>query len=290
METRNHLNGAIPTGQISRKLNTIKMKKSILFATFVGLVFFTSCDNFSKKKVKLLEKGPTFSIYTENRSQSLADSISIGKEEFSKGKIISFGNRPPKLIPEKLPDSYTNRKFLKGLAGMTYDIYLVPGNIVKYHEKDSTYELKTLKGIIKNDSLPRAVNIDDGINYSSKINSGASLNGSFLIGGVSVESNKIMELIIQDISKSIVPPDLIDIDRILSAVKNIPINDRKNFFYIKTATLTYINSRKYSETRVDLKINATYVTAEGKAYSTSDKFSRERLVSVDLISLEDLLH
>lgn len=262
------------------------MKRTILLSTVALLFCLTSCNNESTsiQEVELLKKGQTFSIFHAAGDKS----IQIDSME-SAPKFLGIGHRPQPLIPEKLPASYLNRKFLKGLAAMTYDIFLIPGNIVKYNENDSTYELKTLRGIIKNDSLPKVVNIEDGINYSSKINSGASINGSYLIGGASIEANRIMELIIQDISKSVIPPSLIDMDRIKSLTKNIPLRELKNYFYIKTATLTFINSRKYAETKIDFKINATYVTAEGKVYSTNDKFSRERLVSVDLVSLDNLL-
>jgi len=74
------------------------------------------------------------------------------------------------------------------LAGMTYDIFLIPGNIVKYDTTTENYEFRTLKGVIKNNKSPQINVIDDGILYSSKINSGASFNSSVLIGGLSVDT------------------------------------------------------------------------------------------------------
>jgi len=83
-----------------------------------------------------------------------------------------------------------------------------------------------------------------------------------------------MELVIQDVAKSIVPDTLIDVDVLKTFAESIPADQRNNY-------MTFVNNNKYSEINCDAKVNSSYVTAGGKVYATNDKFSRERMVSLD---------
>jgi len=165
----------------------------------------------------------------------------------------------------------------------------IPGYIVRYDKKLKDYKIVSLVRLVKNNAYPEMKLIDDGIIYSSKINSGANFNATALIGGLSVDSKSIMELIIQDVMLSIVPDTLILKDEIKRIAENIPAADRKDYYYVKGTTLTLVNNKKYKEQKFEAKVNSTYVTASGKVYASNDKFSRERLVSLDLISLDDIL-
>ena len=208
------------------------MKQTTIISALAAITFLTACNNKqANEQVKLLEKGQSFSVYENSLSQNDADSSSAFIEEkLNTEKFLGLGKKPEPFTNEELPTSYKNRKFIKNLAGMTYDIFLIPGNIVKYDTTTKDYEFKTLKGIIKNNISPQINVIDDGILYSSKINSGASFNASALIGGLSVDSKKIMELIIQDAAKSIVPDTLIDVDVLKKIAESIPADQRKIFF------------------------------------------------------------
>jgi hypothetical protein len=166
---------------------------------------------------------------------------------------------------------------------------MVPGNIVKFNPKDTSYEFKTLKAIIKGNKPPVATTINDGMLYSAKINANTSFNGSFLIGGLNVSKDEIMELNIQDAAKSAVPDSLIDVDVVKQVAESIPAEERKNYFYIKSVTLTLIDNRKYTESKFDASINSCFVTAGGKTYSSNEKFQRERTISVFLVSLDNIL-
>ena len=211
------------------------MKKTILFLSITSLLYTTACkNNQSNEQVKMLDKGLSFAVYENSVSKNVNHSSAmLIEEDLKTGNFLGLGKKPQPFTNEDLPATYKSRKFIKNLAGMTYDIFLIPGNIVRYDTTSKDYEFKTLKGIIKNNKSPQISVIDDGILYSSKINSGASFNASALIGGLSVEAKKIMELVIQDAAKSIVPDTLIDVDVLKKIAESIPADQRKNYFYIK---------------------------------------------------------
>lgn len=202
--------------------------------------------------------------------------------------IPGLMKKPEPFIPEELPDSFKARTFIN-LAALSYKLEELPGNIVKYDEEKKEYKIVSLQRFIKSNKLPESNIIDDGLIYSSIINSGVSFNGSILIAGLKVDSKSIMEIIIQDVIMSIVPDAMILSKELEEAAKNIPEAERKNYFFIKGTTLTLVNSKKFKELKFDAKANNTYVTVEGKVFSSNDKFSKERLVSLDLISLDDIL-
>ncbi len=98
-----------------------------------------------------------------------------------------------------------------------------------------------------------------------------------------------MELIIQDVIFSIITDDLILKEEVKKVAEKLTETERKNYFFVKGTTLTIVNNKKYKEQKFDAKINYTFVTAEGKVYGNNEKFSRERLVSLDLVALDEIL-
>jgi hypothetical protein len=196
----------------------------------------------------------------------------------------------PEVVVEELPRSYKQRKFLNDVAGISYDLFMIPGNIVTFHPKDTTYEFRTSKAITKGNKSPVVTSLGgDGSLYSAKINSTTSFNGSYLIGGLSVNRDEIMEISIQDVAISTVPDSLVDVDALKATIANLSDDEKKDLYYIKAATLTYIDNRKYTEAKFDASINSCFVTAGGKTYSSNEKFKREKTVSVFLIPLAHLL-
>lgn len=266
------------------------MRNSILTLGISTLMLLTACNNNSTdtKAVKLVDNGEKFSI--EQKFVPNPPDTTKVLEISTKGL---FGKKPEPFTNQELPKSYTDRTFLKGLVNSTYDIFLVPGYIVRLDPKTGEYQRKTLTAVIKNNKMPVSAPIDpeSGLVYSNRINKSANFNAAAVIGGISVGDKQMMEFIIQDISSSTVPDSLIDKTLIASIVeKQIPEAERKNYFYVKSATLTLINNKLFKETSFEAKVNSTYVTAEGKVFNSNEKFSRNRIVSVELISLDNLIN
>jgi hypothetical protein len=280
------------------------MKRPYLITALAMLALY-SCHN---NEVKLLENGPKFSV-NKGKKEALDFSdpnngaaVTAGGIDANKGALngsVTLGGPASAemfskkadlpVIVEDLPRSYKQRKFINNISGISYDLFMIPGNIVKFNPADTSYEFKTLRAIIRGNKPPVATAINDGLLYSAKINATTSFNGSYLIGGLNVNKDEIMELNIQDAAKSTVPDSLIDVAVIKEVAQSIPPEDRKNYFYIKGVTLTLIDNRKYTESKFDASVNSCFVTAGGKIYSSNEKFQRERTISVFLVSLDNII-
>lgn len=273
------------------------MKKTALLIAIAALVY--SCGQEGKvesfKLTELTEENAvqldvvtpdeTKEFLKNNPNAVEPDYLSLDESN----KLFGIGKEPEPFTSEELPETYKNRTFIKNLSSLTYKLDEIPGHIVKYDKIKKDYKIVSLVRLVKDNQYSETKIIDDGVLYSSKINSGASFNGSFLIGGLSVDSKSIMELIIQDVMLSIVPDTLILKDEIKRIAGNIDQSERAKYYFIKGTTLTLVNNKKYKEQKFEAKVNNTYVTAEGKVFASNEKFSRERLISLDLISLEDIL-
>lgn len=288
--------------------NLFKMK-NLNLTPLLLIAALCSCHN---KDVQLVDNGPKFSVNKGKKEViDFADpgagpgpyAVSGSNTDSSKGgplggavNLASTANTAilakkaeAPTITEDLPRSYKQRKFINNVSEISYDLFMIPGNIVKFNPKDTSYEFKTLKAIIKGNKPPLATTINDGMLYSAKINYNTSFNGSYLIGGLNVAKNEIMELNIQDAAKAMVPDSLIDVDVIKQVAQTLPAEERKNYYYIKSVTLTLIDNRKFTESKFDSGVNSSFVTAGGKTYSSNEKFQRERTISVFLVSLDNLL-
>ncbi|MBS1526625.1 MAG: hypothetical protein JST19_13295 [Bacteroidetes bacterium] len=261
----------------------------ILYSCHHDVVQLVDGPKFSVNKGK--KEVIDFSDPTNAGASSVGVTAALNGPAFAApASAAGFGRKlEPEPATEDLPRSYKTRKFLTNASDLAYDLFVIPGNIVKYNPGDTSYEFKTLKAIIKGNKEPVATTVNDGILYSAKINSNTSFNGSYLIGGLSCSKDEIMELNIQDAAKSSVPDSLIDVDQIKRIAESLPADQRKNYFYVKSVTLTLIDNRKYAEGKFDASINSCFVTAGGKTYTSNEKFQREKTISVFLVSLDNLI-
>lgn len=263
----------------------------LTIAVFAITLFSCKQETKNQQPSETVNQSTEFELIDGEKFQIADLNVTDEAQEISTDQDAApaFGKKPEPFVNEKLPITYTKRKVIKGGAVLSYDIFYLPGNIVRYDEKDSNYILVTPKSILKNSALPKIEAVQDGILYSNKIDKNASFNASALIGGLSVNAEQLLELIIQDVSKSTANDTLIDTVAIKNIANKIPEATRKNYFFVKSSLLTFVTFRKYTKADLTAKVNTSYVTAEGKAYSSNDKFSKERVVSLDLISFDDLL-
>lgn len=213
-------------------------------------------------------------------------------QEITEGRkisIFSSSKKDKSFKSEDLPETFKNRTFIKNLAAIPYKLEELPGHIVKYDDVKKDFIIVSLSRYVIDNEYPETVVIEDGILYSSKVNAEAYFNGSFLIGGLSVEHNSIMELIIQDVMYSIIPEDLIWKDELKKKVGEIDKNELNKYFFIRGTLLTIINNKKFKSQKFDAKVNTTYVTIDGDVFASNEKFSRERLISIDLVPLNSIL-
>ncbi|HZX57880.1 MAG TPA: hypothetical protein VFE54_04120 [Mucilaginibacter sp.] len=145
-----------------------------------------------------------------------------------------------------LPATYTTRKFITSISGSDYDAATLPGNIVKYDSSSSIYEIETMTAIIKGNKPAIATKLDNGTIFSGTIPSSSNLNGSPMINGITMEKNQAMDLEIKDDATYSVPDGQIDTAAIRSATQAVPVVERKNMFYITSATVSIISYKVHA--------------------------------------------
>src|SRR5882724_6713085 len=117
---------------------------------------FYSCHN-GPAAVQLIN-GPKFSLNKGKGDNANFDNPTAGASAGMGGgtQPVAFGSFnlasaskkvEPELIVEELPKSYKQRRFLNDVSGISYDLFMIPGNIVTFHPKDTTYEFRTPRAI-----------------------------------------------------------------------------------------------------------------------------------------------
>jgi hypothetical protein len=206
-----------------------------------------------------------------------------------------------------LPDSYKNRKFIANDGGMEYDAASIPGNIVKYNAESQTYEIVTIKAIIKANKAPVAQGAAGAVVYQGQVTSTSSFNGSYLINGLTAEKNQVIDIVIKDDPAFTVPDGQVDTAGARASAKSIAPADLKDYYYVLSATRSLIsynihaaetaiskaNKKMDKLSKADTAKKGFYLKSTSKSsdqYSSSqNKGITEKVVSVQVIPLGDLV-
>ncbi|WP_169515089.1 hypothetical protein [Hymenobacter norwichensis] len=185
-----------------------------------------------------------------------------------------------------LPKDYTNRTFIKGLAMYRNKIDDLAGCLILLEEKDKAsiigQFLRPGEPPLRNAALADVL-------YSSKVSTSFKMNGSYMIASAGASTGSIVELILTDVNGVLVPETSIPYLDICKAARNVDKELKKRIYYIRSAKLTSVHSRVYQEIGSEAGISGTVFSAAGKVYTSSDQFKTDYVVSVDLISLTNLL-
>ena len=185
-----------------------------------------------------------------------------------------------------LSKDYTNRTFIKGLAMYRNKIDDLAGCLILLEEKDKAsiigQFLRPGEPPLRNAALADVL-------YSSKISTSFKMNSSYMIASAGASTGSIVELILTDVNGVLVPETSIPYLDICKAARNVDKELKKRIYYIRSAKLTSVHSRVYQEIGSEAGISGTVFSAGGKVYTSSDQFKTDYVVSVDLISLTNLL-
>lgn len=184
------------------------------------------------------------------------------------------------------PRDYTDRTFIKGLAMYRNKIEDLVGCLILLEDKDKA---SIIGQYIKSGEPPLRSSALSDVLYNSKISSASALNGSYMVASVAASAASIVEVILTDVSGVLVPEPSIPYLDICRAAKNVDKELKKKMYYIRSAKVTSVHSRTYQEVGSEAGISGTVFSAGGKVYNSSDQFKTDYVVSVDLVSLNNLL-
>jgi hypothetical protein len=154
-----------------------------------------------------------------------------------------------------LPDSYKNRHFLSD-PDATSDPASIPGNLLRYTASaPSGSEIATLKAIIKGDKPAVEQKLTGAEVYKGQVLPESSLNGSSLINGLKAEKGQVIDIEIRDDATYAVPDGQIDTAAIKKALQSVSAGDRKNLFYITSATSSIITYKVHAAPTIMDKVD-----------------------------------
>lgn len=184
--------------------------------------------------------------------------------------FCSFSSVRVKTLPTlkadtiNLPDSYKNRHFINDAQVLSADPASIPGNIVRFRSATSDYEFATLTALIKAHQTAVAQPIANGLIYKGEVSSSSDINGSDLIADLKAGKGQLLDMEIYDINIYSVPDGQIDTAAIKKALQSASADDRKNLFYITSATVSLINYKIHPEESVTDKLNGKADKAKKK--------------------------
>ncbi|GGF19180.1 hypothetical protein [Hymenobacter cavernae] len=184
------------------------------------------------------------------------------------------------------PRDYTDRTFIKGLAMYRNKIEDLVGCLILLEDKDKA---SIIGQYIKSGEPPLRSSTLSDVLYNSKISSASAMNGSYMVASVAASTASIVEVILTDVNGVLVPETSIPYLDICRAAKNVDKEIKKKIYYIRSAKVTSVHSRTYQEINTEAGISGTVFSAGGKVYNSSDQFKTDYVVSVDLVSLTNLL-
>jgi len=212
--------------------------------------------------------------------------------DFLQGENIeseSFKLKTTDVLDGKLPKSFTNRTFWDGLSISTYDIFKLPGQIIKKIGPNEYIPITVVPVILENSVIENEI-INDGVLFNEMLTKERKLNGSFIIGGFEAKSDEVIEVSLTDLIKASPNKGSIDIEKLKKykeSIKDRP--DSENFYFINSALLTIGTGRKFKKSQFKKSVNTIYLTIGGSVYKSEEQIKKERIVSIEIASLNDMI-
>jgi hypothetical protein len=281
------------------------MKKAINYILLILLV--SSCISKKKCSELLAENYEQPDLNWQNNESMVFSSIyNVAYVEFDEAKDQQleaflngdegFGNdfnvekaEEFEFLNGKLPKTFYEREFFKGLSATTYDLFTLPGKIVKKTDP-SSFKILTPIPLIMSGTVLENEYVDDGLLFKDYLAKGMSANGSYIIGSFEAKTDQVVEITLTDVLKSFAKPEVLDTERLKQyqiQIKDTPDSDK--YFFIQSATLTIGSGRTFNSSKFKKNINSIYFTADGEVYKTDEQIKNERIITVELIPLKFMM-
>jgi hypothetical protein len=188
-------------------------------------------------------------------------------------------------INQDLPTNYKQRTFIKGLAGFVNNIDQLVGTLVLIDGEKTN----VLTRYVRQEKPPVVTSSTSDIIYNCKVSNTFKANGLYSIASTKVSDNTVSELVITDIGMAFLPEDYIPYMELCRASRNVNAEIKKKMFYIRSAKLTTVYTRMYKKMDGNSDLNGVVFCVKGELFGSTEQFKVDYIVSVDVVSLENLL-
>lgn len=216
------------------------------------------------------------------------------KLQAQRSKKVKFSkNAGIKEINSPLPSDYTDRTFIRGLAGYRNQIDQLVGHVLLMKKVNGKNKKPVILGryVRKNSPPKMEAIISDKALYSSKIDGSCKFNGHYMIASVNASLESVYELTITDIALAMIPDSLIPYTEICEAFQNADQTDSEvSLYYVKSAKLTTVYTKDYVRVQGSSEVAGGDIFGlKGEIYNSSDNYTVNYVVSADIVSLNDML-
>ena len=190
------------------------------------------------------------------------------------------------LLNLPLPESFAKRRVWPDPSIFQYKLEELPGHVIyKYketaHPDSPRYSLGPK--LLKDSYEIKAEPVKDGAIYSSKIDSGASAQASYLAFAGKLSEESAMEVVITDIALALVKAE----DIPASKLRMVPWRPDEERCWVQGVLLTHVLHKAY--TKVDASLSGVVgdvFGAKGNVYHAVGGFTRDAVIALLCIDID----
>ncbi len=266
-------------------LTKITMKK-LLFTLAVSLMLF-SCGQ--EKDVQLLSEFVNDS-YKYSGINALQDDPEFEAEKSRRRNRRARISEVPvdQNIPEpELPEWITDNQYVtSNIAAIKYKPSVLIGAIVRKYE-DGSFEVATASNIRKGNILPEFKIVEKPLNfYERTFSNVASLNASFVIGSVNIESDEALKIAYTETSYLIAEStDEQKKEKYKAEILDNPDAKKSDWAFVRGIVTVDCSYSRYKSLGGNVSANASFVSVGLELYQKQGETNNFRLVAIDIESL-----
>lgn len=197
---------------------------------------------------------------------------------------VRFGNAA---LNEELPDDWKNRNLYQNTAIFKHQLQDLAGSLLQ-KRGDGTDFLRVGR-VVHAGYVPTLKVIDDGKVYESKIDRGASAQGSYLAWAASLQASQKAGVLIQDVSMVFIPYPDIPWSQLAKIATDQPPAPGTRRYYVQGVLLSSIVIEKYQEIESSASgvISAT-IGVGGKVFAREGSVARDFRIALELVDIDQL--
>jgi len=190
-------------------------------------------------------------------------------------------------VPEfnkALPEDFKSRILWEETDQFKYDLAQLSGHVIYKMSDTNKFERGSR---ITNGTQPSVELIENGEIYQSKIDSNASLEGSYLAFASNIKAEQVVDISIVDTARSLIPYEEVPVSKLIE-IANRPKQDNvEQRYYIQGVLLATLTSKYGSK----IESNASGVVggtfgAKGSVFNEESTTSRDYRISLLLIDID----
>jgi hypothetical protein len=199
---------------------------------------------------------------------------------------VRFANIPQ--FNKELPEDFKRRVLWNQTDIFKYNLQELAGHVI--YAKGQAGEYDRGPRYVKPDKYPPLKIVESGEVYKSKIDKGASAEGSYLAFAAKLSGDQIADVAIIDTAQVFIPYEDIPMDALLEEAKKPAPPETTKRYYIQAVLLATVVTQYGAKIKADASgVVGNAFGAKGNIYNEEQTVSRDVRISLLLIDLDRLV-